>query len=88
MGSCYSIHHLIQNNYQSNTECLICFENVNLTNNYVKCDKCKILLHVQCAIEYKSFQKCRNSICHKLKCPHCRRCKTSYLYTDDDIHIF
>ena len=89
MGSCYSKYNILHNNNQnnnSNNECLICFEYVNLTNNYVKCKKCKILLHVTCAVKYKYIQNCRNVNCNKLKCPHCQHCKTSYLYTYDDIY--
>ena len=86
MGGCYSIHHLLQND--NINECLICFESINLTNDYVKCKKCKILLHFKCATTYKSLQRCRSSNCNKLKCPHCQRCNTSYLYTCNNIYKF
>jgi hypothetical protein len=88
MGSCYSIHLILQNNNQYNNECLICFENIHISNDYVKCRKCKILLHYDCAVKYKVLQKCRSQNCHYLKCPHCQSCKTSYLYKSDDIYNF
>ena len=79
MGSCYSVHNLLDNN--KNKKCLICWEEIK--GEYIKCNKCKILLHINCGVKYKNFKNYDT-----LKCPHCQYCGHSYLYTSDDLHYF
>ena len=79
MGTCHSIPMFIESN--GNKECLICMENIK--GEYVKCSKCKVVLHVECAVHYKVSKKY-----YLLKCPHCQKYNSSYHYTCDDLHKF
>jgi hypothetical protein len=66
MGSCLSIPIVYENNPN---ECFICWEDI--PEVYVKCRRCKILLHENCAIRY---------IINSPQCPHCQRKNALFLY--------
>lgn len=80
MGSCYSLPAFLYNTENEYTECIICWENVDRENIYVKCGKCKIYLHHSCAQIYKERD---TNI--KLHCPHCKRSLSLFIY-DNDIY--
>lgn len=76
MGSCHSTHlFYTNNNNNNNKECFVCWEEI--TEIYVKCRICKIILHEKCAIRY--IQNDKNA-----KCPHCRNKKPLYLYKNGE----
>lgn len=84
MGSCYSVHLLLDNknnqtgNNQKKIHCLICCEEIShQTGVYVKCSKCKILLHDICAKTYKSKT---NIISNIIYCPHCKYQNSLFCY--------
>jgi hypothetical protein len=82
MGSCYSINIFLQNEnrfIQDNT-CIICWENVCIEKKYVKCTKCNIIFHHDCALRYKD-----NKDTSIIYCPHCKRIKTLFIY-DNEIY--
>lgn len=64
----------------SEKECLICWENIENKNIYVKCDRCRIYLHTHCAYSY-CIQKSMK------KCPHCQWIGSLYYYNDEKCHI-
>ena len=59
----------------SEKECLICWENVENKNIYVKCAICRIYLHLVCAYSYSEN-----------KCPHCQRNGSLYYYNDENCY--
>jgi len=64
----------------SEKECLICWENIENKNVYVKCDKCRIFLHSDCVFSY----------CIQIsikKCPHCQQENSLYYYHSDNCHV-
>lgn len=61
-------------------ECLICWENIENKNIYVKCVNCRIYLHSHCAYSY----------CIKIsmkKCPHCQRENSLYYYNYENCYL-
>jgi DNA-directed RNA polymerase subunit RPC12/RpoP len=76
MGSCYSIH-IIHPDYKTaiKHECFICLETIS--ENLVKCTKCKIFLHDTCVLRY--IQKDKNA-----RCPNCQYKKVLYSYKNTD----
>ena len=58
-------------------ECLICWEKIENKNiYYVKCCKCRIYLHVDCAYAYSDK-----------KCPHCQCIGSLYYYNDENCYV-
>ena len=53
-------------------QCLICFEDINLENNW-KCSNCKVNIHPECIVKW-----------NKNKCPHCQQ-NTIDLYLTNPI---
>ena len=74
MGSCYLIVYIIIENQNYNNKCIICWENLSLKTIYIKCTRCNILLHDNCALQYKSKMKT------KIYCPHCKSKNSLFRY--------
>lgn len=82
MGSCYSVPFFIEEKVKEEEKCLICWDSVSLNSIYIKCCKCNIYLHENCACKYKEN---RNKDLKNNDCPHCK-CKNSLYRYDNDIY--
>jgi DNA-directed RNA polymerase subunit RPC12/RpoP len=86
MGSCHSIAPLIEKDKKieikkEKNKCMMCSYEISLQSGiYVKCSKCKILLHESCGKKYKS-----NTKTNIIFCPHCKYRDTLYSY-DNNIY--
>lgn len=78
MGSCYSIQPLLYEN--CNNTCILCWQNIEYKNKYVKCDHCKILIHYKCALKYKNVKKYNHN---EIICPNCSNMNTLFIYNKD-----
>lgn len=74
MGSIYSVHLLFHNSIRYQQKCLICWEPISVEYNvFVKCNKCKNMLHKCCGLTYRSDDVF-------IKCPYCNRNGSLFLY--------
>lgn len=85
MGSCHSLPLLLEKNKKIETEknqCMMCSYEISIKSGiYVKCSKCKILLHESCSKKYKL-----NTNTNVLFCPHCKYRDSLYSY-DNDVYV-
>jgi Zn finger protein HypA/HybF involved in hydrogenase expression len=82
MGSCHSFPLLLIKdieieNQKAKNQCMICSNEISLqTGIYLKCSKCKILLHRSCSKKCKSNKNKNNNNNNNksniLCCPHCK----------------
>ena len=50
-------------------ECMICFEEVNIKKDYIKCYNCEKLFHTDCMNDWRLRKNSRYSTC----CIHCTK---------------
>jgi len=96
MGGCYSVHLLLVHDIEKekskakqkvNHNCIICWDEISQkSGKYVKCGKCKILLHDVCAQQYKlNLNPNPNPIDNTIYCPHCKFNNSLFRY-DNEIY--
>lgn len=85
MGSCYSIPLFLENNIE-NKQCMICSNEISIQNGiYLKCSKCKILLHKSCSkkCKCKSNTNTNTNKLNILYCPHCKHRNSLISYNNN-----
>ena len=61
-------------------DCLICWEKIENKNIFVKCNKCRICLHSDCAFSY--FIQISMT-----KCPHCQQENCLFYYHFENCNL-